>query len=521
MPNTPEKKFRIWEPLVVGIAAAIGLLAGYNMNFGNNEYSLLNLRTSENLSSNKDGRIEEILRFIETNYVDSLNQDVIAVDAIRHVLKQLDPHSSYISPEEWDDHNEKMDGEYNGIGIETISLNDTFYISKLIHDAPAKKAGIQLGDAIISVNGDLVAGNDSPFEKVRSYFKANENDLLEMEVLSVDDSKTKMLRVTPEKIVMASANSSYMIDEETAYLQMTRFSANTYEQFMQSIEKLIGDKQSMNLVLDLRDNPGGFLPEAISILSQMFDEKDKLLLYTEGLNRKKSDYYSTGKNFYKLKKIAILINEYAASGSEIVAGAIQDWDRGIVIGNTSYGKGLVQEIFPLKNGGGLRLTVAKYYTPSGRLIQKSYQNINKSFESDSNEYRTLLLERTIEGGGGIVPDVMIDDMYNDYCYNLMGYADFFLLNQMKQKQTNKLTTEAFETKDFVDFVINEFGNDLEILKENCSTDMSEFLRARFIRMSQGEIEYLKYLNQSDEYVNAAMDFMLDRKTTMALLAEKN
>ena len=521
MPNKSEKKFRIWEPLVVGISAAIGLLAGYNMNFNNNDYSLLSINQSENISINKDGRIEEILRFIETNYVDSLNQDVIAVDAIRHILKQLDPHSSYISPEELADHNEKMDGEYNGIGIETIELNDTFYISKLLNDAPAKNDGIKLGDAIISINGDLVAGNKSSFDKIRSYFKSRENDLLEIEVLPVSQNATHIIKVRPEVIVMASANSSYMIDEETAYIQMTRFSANTYEQFMQSIEKLIADKPEMNLILDLRDNPGGFLPEAINILSQMFDEKDKLLCFTEGLNRKKSDYFSTGKNFYKLKKIAVLINEYAASGSEIVAGAIQDWDRGIVIGNTSYGKGLVQEIFPLKNGGALRLTVAKYYTPSGRLIQKSYRNINKSFESDSNEYRTLLLDRNVDGGGGIVPDIVVEDNFNDYCYNLMGYADYFLLYKMKQNRSDSLNFTDFNSSKFVDFVINEFGDDLKVLEANCTHDLSDFINARYMRMSQGETSYLRYINENDNYVREAMDFMNDRKTTMALLSKEN
>jgi len=521
MPEKMESKKRVWEPLLVGIAAAIGLLAGYNINFNNNDYSLINLESTKNITTNKDGRIEEILRFIETNYVDSLNQDVIAVDAIRHILTQLDPHSSYISPEELEDHNEKMDGQYNGIGIETIEFHDTFYISKLLNQAPAQKSGIKLGDAIISVNGELVAGNKSPFDKIRAFFKSTNNDGLDIEVLSVGDENAHTIKVIPEIIEMASANNSYMLNDETAYIQLTRFSANTYEQFMQSVEKLIDKNPSMNLVLDLRDNPGGFLPEAISILSQMFDDKDKLLCYTEGLNRKKSDYFSTGKNFYKLDKIAIIINEYAASGSEIVAGAIQDWDRGVVIGNTSYGKGLVQEIFPLKNGGALRLTVAKYYTPSGRLIQKSYDNINKSFESDSNSYKTLLLDRGVIGGGGIVPDIEVENIYNDYCYNLMSYADFYLLSLMKQKNNNKLIASDLNTSEFIDFVINEYGDDLMILKDNCTLDLSDFLYSRFVRMSEGETKYLFELNKSDNYIMAALDFINDKKTTIALLSEEN
>ena len=520
MPNT-TKKNRIWEPMLVAISAAIGLLAGYNMNFNNNDYSLLSIDKTENKVLANDGRIEEILRFVETNYVDSLDQDVIAVDAIRHILKQLDPHSSYITAEELEDHNEKMDGEYNGIGIETISLNDTFYISHVLNNAPAQKAGVELGDAVISINGDLVAGNDTPFDKIRSYFKSAKNGALEVEFLKLGETESETLKIVPQIIEMASANSSYMIDDETAYLQMTRFSANTYEQFMQSVETLIGDRQEMNLIIDLRDNPGGFLPEAISILSQLFEDKDKLLCYTEGLNRKKSEYFSTGKNFYNIKKIAVIINEYAASGSEILAGAIQDWDRGIVIGNQSYGKGLVQEIFPLKNGGALRLTVAKYYTPSGRLIQKSYKNLSASFEIDSNDYKTLLLERDVNGGGGIVPDIKVENTLNDYCQNLLSYSDYYLLDRMKRNNSNSLTDVDFESNNFVDFVIEEFGDELIPLKDNCTLDLSTYLAARFIRMSSGEVQYLKQLNRTDDYVAEAMNFINDGKTTLALLSTHN
>ena len=186
------------------------------------------------------------------------------------------------------------------------------------------------------------------------------------------------------------------------------------------------------MILDLRDNPGGFLPQAIKILSQLFADKDKLLTYTEGLSRKKAEYRSTGKIFYNIDKVAILINEYSASGSEILAGAIQDWDRGIIVGQDSYGKGLVQDLFPLKNGGALRLTVAKYYTPTGRLIQKSYKSLNKDFIADSTYFKTLLLNRVVHSGNGIEPDVKIDLSDENNCEEYLTYTDFFIINQMKK-----------------------------------------------------------------------------------------
>ncbi|NNE14307.1 MAG: S41 family peptidase [Saprospiraceae bacterium] len=523
MPEKHNKvKYRVWEPLLVAISAAIGLLAGYNMNFNNNDYSLINFQngSSQNVS-HQDGRIEEILRFIETNYVDSLNHDVIAVDAIKHILRQLDPHSSYISPDQWEDHNEKMEGEYNGIGIETLMLKDTFFICRLLEEGPAEKAGIRVGDALLQINGDTIAGNNTPFSTIRSYFKNNADKEISIMLKHVDSEENEIIKINPKTIEMSSANNSYLIDEQTAYLEMTRFSSNTYEQFMKSIETLIGDKKRMNLIIDLRDNPGGFLPEAISILSQLFEDKDRLLCYTEGLNRKKAEYFSTGKSFFNIGKIAVLINEYSASGSEILAGAIQDWDRGVVIGKQSYGKGLVQEIFPLKNGGALRLTIAKYYTPSGRLIQKSYQNINKSFHLDSNEYKTLLLEREVAGGGGIIPDVTVDATLSEYCYSMKDYADYYIINEMVKAKSDDIELEVLNTDAFKSFILNTYGDAYEELTNGCDMDFSDFLKARYIRISEGEAAYLDAINAKDAYVNEALKFINNQKTTMALLAEEN
>ncbi len=518
MPDPIKKRtVRIYEPLLVALAAAIGMIAGYKMDFNNNDYSLIKIDSAEQNLIKRDGRIEEILRFVETNYVDSLDQDEIAIDAIQHILRQLDPHSSYITAEELEDHNEKMEGKYKGVGIETLEFKDTFYISRVINGSPADEAGVEAGDAIIKMNGEDITGENGSFAKVRSFFKESSESKLSIELLPLDGQEMKQLIVEAEEIEVPSANLSFHADDHVAYIRMTRFSANTYEQFMRSLETLVDDRQSLDLIIDLRDNPGGYLPEAVNILSQLFNEKGKLLCYTEGLNRKRSEYHSTGKTFYNIGKIVVLINEYSASGSEILAGAIQDWDRGYVIGKQSYGKGLVQEIFPLKNGGALRLTVAKYYTPSGRLIQKAYNNINNSFEADTNHFKTMLLEREVAGGGGISPDMEVEDNFDHHCYALTDYVDYYLLYKMKQTASNELSRSDFSEKELLEFAQAYFEEDISSIAKLCQSDIEAYIYSRYVRWVDGLLEYHRELIKDDVYVQKALEFIQNNKTTLALL----
>ncbi len=520
----PEKvnrnQIRFYMPFMVALAAAIGLIAGYKIDFSN-DYSLIKLEKQAQLIITRDGRIEEILRFIETNYVDSLDQDEIAIDAITHILRQLDPHSNYITAEELEDHNEKMEGKYRGIGVETLELNDTFYIARVIEDTPAEKGGIKVGDAIIAMNDEDLTGVNSSFSILRKHFRNKEKPLLKLVLMPLGDTISKTVNLESQEIIVPSANTSFLINDDIAYIKLIRFSGNTYEQFMKSVEKLIGDKPSMHLIIDLRDNPGGYLPEAVNILSQLFQDKNKLLCYTEGLNRKRSDYYSTGKTFYNIEKIVVLINEYSASGSEIVAGAIQDWDRGIIIGQPSYGKGLVQEIFPLKNGGALRLTVAKYYTPSGRLIQKSYNNIAKTFEADTNEFKTKLLERKVQGGGGIMPDVFVKSSFNDYCYNYREYIDYYIMHKMIQTASNKLEEDDLSVKEMNEFVYFYFNEDISGLEKDCEADLGQYIWGNYLRISVGMDAYEHHFISNDAYIDEAMLFFKNEKTTLASLSVEN
>ena len=520
MAESGNQKFRIYEPLLIAIAATIGLLAGYNMNFNNKDYSLLQMNKKSIETVYNDGRIEEILRFIETNYVDSLDQDALSINAIRHILRNLDPHSNYISSDELQDHNERMEGKYRGIGIEPIKLDDTFYIVRVLEDSPAEKAGLKIGDALLTMNGDSVTGKKASFEKIRTYFRDPDQEHIDIKVKSLD-SKIDDYTIETKEIEVSSADMSFLLDDGIAYIKLSRFSANTYEQFMRSLESLVVEGENIDIIIDLRDNPGGYLPEAIKILSQLFNEKDKLLCYTEGLNRKRSEYHSTGKTFYDVGKIVVLMNEYSASGSEILAGAIQDWDRGLVIGRSSFGKGLVQEIFPLNNGGALRLTVAKYYTPSGRLIQKSYENVNQGFDADTSSYKTKLLERQVNGGGGIDPDIYVEDPFNDYCYNYSEYVDYYLLHKMKLKGSMDLDESDLSSEELDQFILDYFGDDPEDYTRACNIDLNAHIRAKYLRIKEGEDAYALMQADVDPYISRGVEFIKDEKTTMALLTKED
>lgn len=508
-------------PLAIAIASAIGMLAGFNMNLSNDKISLINVTEKQEPSIMSDGRVEEILRFIETNYVDSLNENQVVVDAINHILRQLDPHSNYITPEELNDHNEKMEGVYKGIGIETIKLRDTFYITYVREDSPAYAKELQPGDAIICINHDTISGNNSSFDQMRELLRSRDNDPIELTYKRVDQNKLSYLKIEPQKLALHSADLAYLLDSETAYVKISRFNANTYEQFIKSLERIVKENQAIDLVIDLRDNPGGFLPETVNILSQLFADKDKMLTYTEGLNRKKQEYRTTGRQFFNIDKIAIFINENSASGSEILAGAIQDWDRGFIVGRSSFGKGLVQEVFPLSNGGALRLTVSKYYTPSGRLIQKSYDNIDKDFVADTSDYNTIILNRTVIGGGGVTPDVLIDDDYNNACFSLHDYIDYFIINEMIENETYDITTVNLTLDNFVEFINREYVEDASLLLSQCKVNTIHYLESRLKRIQEGDVSYQQFLNANDPYILKATELLNDKKTTLALLSEKN
>lgn len=427
-PNTPPKKrFNVWLPLLIAATLAFGMSLGFKIKKGIG---------ATGVSDNKQParELNEIIRYIEAKYVDEVDTDAIIEDAITNLLKDLDPHSNYISPEQLKSVNEELDGNFEGVGIQFVVREDTIYVVSALEGGPAKEVGVRAGDKIIQIGDSIVAGVGFTSDDVVKFLKGKKGSTVDIKVKRGGASQLLNFTITRDRIPLYSVDAGYMLTDEVGYIKISRFSATTAQEFMDKLEAL--DAQGMkHLVVDLRQNPGGYLNAATRILDQLFDEK-KLLVYTEGIRYTKSEYKSTGRNFYDVDKIAVLIDEGSASASEIMAGAIQDSDRGIIVGRRSFGKGLVQEQYDLSNGGALRLTVARYYTPSGRSIQKPYSDRDTyqhemydridSGELESADSITLAdttkyyteSGRVVYGGGGIMPDyfVPIEGFINNEAY---------------------------------------------------------------------------------------------------------
>jgi carboxyl-terminal processing protease len=359
-------------------------------------------------------------------YVDKTDDSKIVEDAIQGILDKLDPHSSYTNAEETRKMNEPLEGNFDGVGIQFNMLTDTLYIIQVISGGPSEKVGILAGDRIIYVNDSLIAGVKMPNTDVMSMLRGKKGTEVTVKVQRGNNPELIEFKIIRDKIPVYSVDASYMADKKTGYIRLSRFAASSPEEFRKAATEL--KKQGMeNLILDLQRNGGGYLNIAFDLADE-FLSKDKLVVYTKGDAQPRQDAISTAKGMFEEGKLVILVDEYSASASEILSGAIQDWDRGVIIGRRTFGKGLVQRSIMLPDTSMIRLTVAKYYTPSGRNIQKPYENGNieaynhdlidrynkgelMSADSihfpDSLKYRTLVSHRTVYGGGGIMPDIFI------------------------------------------------------------------------------------------------------------------
>jgi carboxyl-terminal processing protease len=515
---------KIWIPLLFSVASIIGLVGGYKM-AGNQALKGLVVKT-DSIESSSTGRVEELVRFIESRYVADLDSDELIADAFENILEHLDPHSIYLKPEDMKQLNDQMGGSFEGIGIESILLDDTLYINHVINLGPAKEAGLSAGDQIISINNESIAGQSMPFSDMRSKMKGEHGDILSLQVRDFSSKEVRKVDLEIGNVDIKSV-SGFRLDDEFSIIQIQRFSSDTYKEFMDCLQKLDQEGGFQSLILDLRGNPGGFLPEATKILNQIFKEKGRLLVYTQGRNERVSEYKSTGKNFYNIDKIAILVDEGSASGSEIMAGAIQDWDRGLIVGRRTFGKGLVQEQYELSNGGALRLTVAEYFTPTGRLIQKSYEDkkqyrddiasriqsgeLSGNQESpvnDSTEFKTKIKKRVVFAGGGITPDVFIplDSMQLSQQYgNTVTRKGQFVFRKF-------LAGEISNELDKADFIANweasdELVNDYQdFLGYTDSSDswlipyMKSAIKAEVAKLYFGKVSELEVSLSTDVFV---------------------
>ncbi len=534
-----NNKINIWLPFLLAVMMLGGMLVGGKLQPSSHETRIVFENVDTDSKSIGQGRVEELIRYIQAKYVDTISSEQMVEIAITSLFEDLDPHSVYMSSEQVKKANESLEGSFVGIGIEYFLKEDTVIILSVLEGGPAEEAGLQFGDRIFDVKSldesdDLKAHEEdvSIVEKLRGADRSQ----VELSIRRKNDPELITKVVSRGRIIVSSIDTHYMLNDDTGYIKLNKFSANTITDFMDALSDLVDNHQMENLVFDLRYNGGGYLHEAVKILNQIFQEKDQMLVYTVGKNVKKEEFFSTGRNVFDVKKVFVLIDENSASASEIVAGAIQDWDRGLIIGRRSYGKGLVQEQYDLKDGSALRLTVARYYTPAGRLIQRDYEekeeydrylekriqsgeftNSDQVVISDTSKFYTAN-GRQVYAGGGITPDVyvpfdslLLDGDYQKLSANLTEFAFRYSESNTMELSSddfiNNFELDESVLKDLVDFYNNLKDEEIELsqLNSKISREILISLKAKLGRQYFDNLVYYKILNSADPVIREALN----------------
>ena len=492
--------------------------------------------------SNQAARKLQLAEFaISRLYVDEVNEEELVEKAITSMLEELDPHSTYTNAEEARKMNEPLEGEFEGIGIQFQMMEDTLLVVQPVSGGPSEKVGILAGDRITAVEDTLIAGVKMSTEEIMSRLRGPKGSVVKLTVIRRDIDEPLTFEVKRDKIPIYSLDASYMIAPTIGYIRLNKFGANTIEEFQAALSKLQGQGMK-DLILDLQGNGGGYLNAAIDLANEFLPQKS-LIVYTEGKASKRSEFVAKGNGNFLKGKLVVLVDEYSASASEIVSGAIQDWDRGTIVGRRTFGKGLVQRPIDLPDGSMIRLTIARYYTPSGRCIQKPYvkgeeedydNELVKRLEHgelmhadsihlpDSLMFKTKRLGRTVYGGGGIMPDyfVPIDTtLYSDYHRDLVAKGVVIKTTLNYIEKNRKALTKSY--RKFDDFnrkfeVSNELLDELrkEGEKSGVAFNETEYntslpriktqLKALIARDIWEMSEYYQVMNQTDNVVQQAL-----------------
>ncbi len=493
-----------WQPFIYGVLIALGILLGVWLRPSGNMRTLIS----------GNNKFSEIINIINQAYVDTVNMDDLDEKTINELLSQLDPHSVYIPAKDLQQANEQLEGNFEGIGVEFNILNDTIMVVSALNGGPSQELGIQAGDRIINVEGKSVAHVKITNEQVFKLLRGPKSTEVKIVIYRPHSNKKIPYTIKRGTIPIYSVDVSMMLNNETGYIKISRFAATTHEEFVTAINEL-KKQQLKNLIIDLRGNPGGYLTAATEITDEFLDDK-KLIVYTEGRTQSRVDYKAEKEGLFEQGKLILLIDEGSASASEILSGAIQDWDRGIIIGRRSFGKGLVQEPFDLKDGSAIRLTVARYYTPSGRCIQKTYKNgydeyeheVLKRYEDGELEDSSKLnlgdtvIFRTAKGrivhaGGGITPDVFVplDTTYSSTFLTQVLSSN--LLNQFAYSYTDK---HRIELKKYTN--AKQFNAQFS---EHLFTEFLTYTKTMDIKFTAQEI------NRSAQYINSHLKALIARQ----------
>lgn len=524
----------IWYPLVISIAIVLGIVIG-------------NYISTKKFTLDKDRKINAVLNLIQSEYVDSIDVKDLVEQAIPAIIGNLDPHSYYIPASDIRAENEKLDGSMSGIGVSFFMMNDTANVDQVIPNGPAEKVGMLAGDRIISVNGESIVGGTLTAEGIRSKIRGEKGTKVRIGVKRNTSKKTLTFTITRDDIPMNTIDVSYMLDDKTGYIKIAQFGKNTYDEFFAALSKLKKDGASRYIV-DLRGNPGGYMEMAILMVNE-FLEQGELIVYTKGRKEREDiQVWSDDQGSFHDAQVAVLIDEYSASASEIMAGALQDNDRGLVVGRRSFGKGLVQKQIYLPDSSAIRLTMARYYTPSHRCIQKDYTlgdeddyskelydrySHGELYSADSIKVDKSKIFRTangriVYGGGGIVPDIFVPNDTTGITTYYRAVANLGLLqqyvytyvdinrDQLKNVKTVKqlmgmMPSDDALTYDFVCYA-RDNGVPMRWYYINLSRSLiARQLRALVIRDVLGSEEFYRYYNRTDNTVNAALKALNDGK----------
>jgi carboxyl-terminal processing protease len=524
------KKLNFWLPLLFAVVMILGMLIGFRL------YPSTN--TGGFFKTGKLSPVQEVLDIINDKYVDSVHADSLSEEAIQGLLSHLDPHSYYIPAVDQVEMNEDLQGNFQGIGVEFQILSDTVNVTNVISGGPSDKAGLQVGDQIIRVNDSVVAGNGITAEKIKKLLRGPGASTVNLMIYR--GQSPKQFTLQRGMIPLPALDASYMMNRESGYIRINKFSRTTFEEFMVALESL--EKQGLKkLVLDIRGNGGGIVDEAVNMADE-FLGNDELIVYTEGRKSPRKEYHAQRPGSFESGKLILLVDEGTASASEILAGALQDWDRASIVGRRTFGKGLVQEPFELNDGSELRLTIARYYTPLGRSIQKPYNKGREAYNEEvidrfhngevihgdtSNIHTGPVFKtpagRQVYGGGGITPDVFvpldttqisrkISALYISGTLNNFIYEYFIHhQNELKQFQSPSAFYSGYKNE-------AEIWNALSAYAKKDSLDLGGLspydrsqveirmsaLLARFLWRTQG---YFFIMNQTDPVLKKAMELL--------------
>ena len=514
-------------PILIFATLALGVVLGGMLNFPNTADYLV--------KNNSKTKLNKLIDFIDNEYVDDVNTDSIVNLTVDNILAKLDPHSVYIPPSDQQEVMESMKGNFVGIGVNFYMYKDSVAVIKPVDNGPSAKAGIKAGDRILYADKTKLFGRKLPSDSLYAKLKGTVGSDIELTIYRKSEGKRLKVKIKRDVIPLKSVDAALLLSNKTGYIKINRFSETTYSEFMLGLTKL--KRQGANsLIIDVRDNGGGYMEEAIAIADELLTDK-QLIVFTKNKNGNIDKTFATAKGNFEKGNVFILINENSASASEILAGAVQDNDRGTIVGRRSFGKGLVQREMDFADGSAVRLTIARYYTPTGRSIQKPYSKGNEAYFKESEarfgngelyEKDSIKVSDTIKfktkkgkivyGGGGIVPDVFVPleaEHGNESAAYLLqsGIVGNFVFEQLDKHRTTfkGLSFDQFKAKmNTTDFYFNAFqkfifGNGLDMNFAKSKALVKRYLAAEFARQLYGESYYYEIALKEDAMVKKVLN----------------